>query len=370
MNLDSLIAQRDRQQAEAESILTRAGGADLDGDDAARFDELTEQIEAANSEIREIRQRADAGREVARRAVAGHTEGGSVGTHYIGERAQISARGDLSPLFPSAANLAKLEEARRDMTTLSVIETRAALTTSDMGTATEYGPNGLLAPRTLWRASGIPTTEPPAGYAAVTPQFTLPAGTALVAEGAAHAEFSGVNPDAVTIRRTGAWSDLTSEAMLSTALGEISTAHARVIARDLDKAAVAKIDQAPTAIDLDEALVTVASECACDVSDLWIVGNPPAVSALVGVASAMTPTSGSDVASYATRYGGAALYVTAAATAAQLTVFHPGSFRAFSTPLATAVVIDPKTGSQTFGSWQFFGLGQSLVGSAVTVGVS
>jgi hypothetical protein len=43
------------------------------------------------------------------------------------------------------------------------------------------------------------------------------------------------------------------------------------------------------------------------------------------------------------------------------------SFRAFATAMASAVLLDPKDGSQTFGQWLFYGLGQSLVGSAVTV---
>ena len=282
----------------------------------------------------------------------------------IGEAIAQRTRG-LSPLLPSAENLARLEEARHSFASLSLIEQRAAIKTTDMGTAVEYGPNGLAAPRTLWRASGIPTTAP-TGYAGVVPQFTLPAGTSLVSEGNAHAEFDAVSPDSVTIGRAGAWSDLTAEGMLSTSLTEISSAHARIIARDLDKATVAKIEQSPSAYDIDEALVVVAAEAAVDVSQLWIVGQPTAIAALVGNA-VLTPANGSDLGSYAVRYGGASLYATPAATAGDLTVFDPASFRAFATPLASAVVVDPTTGSQRFGQWQFFGLGQSLVGSAVTI---
>jgi hypothetical protein len=50
-----------------------------------------------------------------------------------------------------------------------------------------------------------------------------------------------------------------------------------------------------------------------------------------------------------------------------LTVFHPQSFRAFASPLASAVFIDPTNGAQTFGQWVFYGLGQALVGCAVTI---
>jgi hypothetical protein len=235
-----------------------------------------------------------------------------------------------------------------------------------MGTAREYGANGLQAPRSLWRSSGIPTTAPD-GYAGVVPQFTLPGGVALVAEGVAHAEFDGVNPDLVTVGRAGAWTTLTGEALLSSSIAEVSAAHARIIARNTDRAVVTKIEDAsPDTFSIDRALVTVAAECSCDVSDLWIVGDPAAVSALVGNAT-FAVTNGGDAGSFATRYGGAVVYPTPLATAERLTVFHPQSFRAFASTLASSVVIDPKTGGQTFGSWLYFGLGQSLVGSAVTV---
>jgi hypothetical protein len=282
----------------------------------------------------------------------------------------VAARdGRQSPLFPSAENLRRLEEARASQSTLSVIEERAAIKTSDAGTAREYGPNGLLAPRTLWRSAGVPTSTA-SGYDAVTPQFSLPAGVALVGEGVAHAEFDSVAPDSVTLGRTGAWSDLTAEGLISTSLTEITAAHARIIARNLDLAAVTKIEQTPSALDIDTALVTVAAECACDVCDLWVVGAPAAISQLVGVATAMTPANAADVGSFVLRYSGAQLYPSPTASADTLSVFHPQSFRAYVTPLASAVVVDPTSGAQRFGSWQMFGLGQSLVGSAVIVSVS
>lgn len=352
--MSELARERDELLAELEAFDSDAPGA------AARCAELAERVADLDERVT-----VERSHELIRRYQSGElrSEGGSVGGGRIGD-----GRGHLSPLFPSASNLALLEQARRNMSSMSVIEERSALATTDFGSRREYGPGNLLAPRTLWRASNIPTS-PLAGYDAVVPQITLPAGAALVAEGQAHAEFDSAAPDTVTIARTGAWSDLTSEAMLSTALGEIVSAHARILARDLDKAAVAKIEQSPGALDLDEALVSVAAECAVDVTALWIVGDPLAVAALVGIATAMTPTNATDLASWATRYGGATIYPTPAATARQLTVFDPNSFRAFASPLGSAVVVDPKSGKQTFGQWQFFGLGQTLVGSAVTVDV-
>ncbi|UVY95896.1 hypothetical protein MJO55_29030 [Mycolicibacterium rufum] len=35
--------------------------------------------------------------------------------------------------------------------------------------------------------------------------------------------------------------------------------------------------------------------------------------------------------------------------------------------MASAVVTDPKDGSMTFGQWQFYGMGNALVGAAITI---
>lgn len=311
----------------------------------------------------ELREQTEAAEAEERRAQREHRERSAL----IGEAMEMYQRGNqLSPLAISTDNLGMLEQARREYRSLSVIEQRAAVKTTDMGTATEYGPNGLVAPRTLWRASGMPTTQPPAGYSAVVPKFTLPSGIALKTEGTAHAEFDDVAPDSVTLGRTGAWSDLTAEANISTTLAELSAAHARIIARDLDLATVGKIEDTPSGVDIDTALLTVAAEAAADVSQLWVFGTPADVAALAGNAT-FTAANASDVGSYATMYGGARLYPTPAATAGTLTVFFPGAFRAFATPLASGVVVDPTTGAQRFGQWMLFGLGQSLDGAAITI---
>lgn len=273
--------------------------------------------------------------------------------------------GGLSPLAVSAANLEILERARHEYRSVSVIEERAALTTTLMGTGVEYAANGLAAPRNLWRASGIPTTEPPEGLKGTVPKVTLPAGTTLVGEGSPHAEFDDVTPDGVTMGRTGAWSDLTSEANVSTSIAEISQAHARIVARDLDLALVSKLEGSDSGLTVDEALLTVADVAAVDVSQLWVVGPVADMAALVG-GSVFTPASGPDVESYATRYNGAAVYVSSAASA--ITVFSPSGFRCFATRLASGVLVDPKTGTQTFGQWLLWGCGQSLTDAALTVG--
>ena len=277
----------------------------------------------------------------------------------------MNMRGRLSPLCVSPENLRALEDARRDYRSMSVLE-RSALDTTALGTAVEYSAGGLAAPNTLWRLSGIPTVEPPAGLAGTVPQVTLPSGTALVNESTAHAEFDAIEPDPVTMARTGAWSDITSEALVSTSLAEISAAHSRIIARDIDLAAVTKLEQSPGALTIDEALATVAAEAATDTSRLWIFGTPSSIATLAGNAT-FAATNASDTGSYATAYGGSRIYVTPAASDDLLTVFYPGGFKAFATPLASATVIDPTKGAQRFGSWMLWGLGQSLVGAAVTV---
>ena len=349
--------RRDELVAETRSLIDAAASENrsLTEAETGRIEAATEAIRRHDEHVLETRNRERAAELHAAIAEAIETRG---------------ARCRQSPFMLSADSVTALESARKEYRTLTVFETRAALATTDMGTAREYGPNGLQAPRSLWRSAGIPTTAPD-GYSAVVPQFTLPGGVALVGEGVAHAEFDGVNPDAVTIARAGAWSTLTGEALLSTSITEVSAAHARIIARNVDKATVTKIEDAtPDAITIDEALVTVAAECACDVGDLWIFGDPAGVAALVGNAT-FTPANGGDAESYASRYGGATLYPTAAATADTLHCFSSSeSFRAFASPLASSVFIDPKSGKQDFGQWMFYGLGQALVGSAITVDTS
>ena len=68
----------------------------------------------------------------------------------IGEAVAQRTR-SVSPLLPSAENLARLEEARQSFASLSLIEQRSAIKTTDMGSAVEYGPNGLAAPRSRCR---------------------------------------------------------------------------------------------------------------------------------------------------------------------------------------------------------------------------
>lgn len=56
-DLDTLEREVGEYRAEARAILERNGNNDLDGDDAARFDTLTGQIESHNDEIRAVQER-------------------------------------------------------------------------------------------------------------------------------------------------------------------------------------------------------------------------------------------------------------------------------------------------------------------------
>ena len=267
-----------------------------------------------------------------------------------------------SPFLPSAETVEQLERARRDQQTLTLLE-RAA--TTDLGTARTYAANTVASPRALYQVAGVPVTAPD-GLDAVVPTFDLPAGVALVAEGAAHAEFSAITPDSLTLGRAGAFSTLTAAALISTSINEVSQAHARIIARDVDLATLTKLEAAtPVTITVDEALVTVAAEASVDPTELVVAAAPADAALLIGGAT-RTPASGPDTESFAVRYQGAIVYPTPAASAGVYTILHGGSLRAFVTPLASGVVTDPTSGGQQFGSWLHFAIGVALNGSVIS----
>ena len=81
-----------------------------------------------------------------------------------------------------------------------------------------------------------------------------------------------------------------------------------------------------------------------------------------------TPANAGDLGSVPVRFNGAKIYPTTAATAEQVTVFAPGSFRVFQAPLRSASLISPTDGSNKFGSWvHSTGVAQQIVGSAAAV---
>ncbi|MPZ27412.1 MAG: hypothetical protein GEV12_13620 [Micromonosporaceae bacterium] len=345
-----------RAQDEERDFTTREN--DLSYDDRAELGALRDAISAKDREVLE-RSRAEEEERSLDRQVSERSRqlGAAIN--------QARHSGGGSPFFPSAEHMEVLERSRAQMQPVTVLE-RAS--TTQMGTGTEYAPGGLAAPRSLWRSTGLPTT-PADGLKANVPTFTLPAGTAGVAEGVAHAEFNGVSPSEITLTRHGVFSSLTSAAQLSTSMQELTAAHARIVARDTDVTAVGVIEQTPSVgVDLDEAILAVADAAGRDPSDLWIVGTAEDLAPIIG-GVARTPASGPDTESFAMRYAGARVYVSAAATATSVTVFDPGSFRAVASGLVSQLVWNVQDGSQEFGQWLHLAVAPVLVGGAVTVTV-
>ena len=219
----------------------------------------------------------------------------------------------------------------------------------------------------------MPVTEL-TGRTAQVPQYTAPSGAAGADEATAHPEYDAIGPVNLTALRYGRWTDVSSigNELDDLFLG-VNQMHAWGIARDLDLLAVTAIQTAASTpvvfgADLEtqvrQAILQVAAATYSDESQLVIVGTPADLSLLTGTA----PTNGSDVGSVSVRYAGARLYPSLAATAEQVTVFAPGSFRVFQSRLQSASQISPKDGSNTWGSWlHSTALANQIVGSAVAV---
>ena len=155
----------------------------------------------------------------------------------------------------------------------------------------------------------------------------------------------------------------------------INAMHGWAIARDLDRLAVSAIESVAgfqgVSADIEEstrtAILTVAASTYSEETALVVFGQPADLAELTGTA----PANADDLGSRAVRFGGARLYPTLAATPNVLTVFSPGGFRCFQSPLQSASLIDPADGSHKFGSWlHSTGLAEQIVGSAITVGAS
>ena len=226
-------------------------------------------------------------------------------------------------------------------------------------------------PRHLIPFAGIPVSEL-TGRTAQVPAYTGPTAAAGVDESTAHGEYDAINPVASPACGTGAGHSCRALANVVDDLAGINQMHAWAIARDLDLLAVTAVQTAastPAVLDdLDQqvcqAILSVAAATYSDESALVIVGTPADLSLLTGT----TPANATDLGSLPVRYNGAKLYPSNAATADQVTVFAPGSFRVFQTRLQSASLIDPTDGSNKFGSWlHSTGVAQQIVGSAAAV---
>ena len=86
-----------------------------------------------------------------------------------------------------------------------------------------------------------------------------------------------------------------------------------------------------------EAILAVAAATYSDESQLVIVGTAADLALLTGT----TPANATDLGSLLVRYNGAKIYPSTAATADQVTVFAPGSFRVFQTKLQSGIADRP-----------------------------
>lgn len=292
-----------------------------------------------------------------------------------------SANADACPsLLVSPENIVKHADAIQEGRSFGAVEERATIQVNPaaanaLGGAQAWAQTQAREPIHLIRAAGIPV-QTLTGVAATMPAFTLPTAAAGVNETTAHGEYDSVVDVPLTAARYGRWSAVSAAVSVFTSISGINNMHAIGIAKDLDKLAVGNVETAagtPSAYSADiaghtrEALLSVAANVLADVEDLFIIGRPAAVALLGDV----TPANGNDAGSVVSRFGGARLYATAAAAAGQLTVFHPQSFLVFQSKLQSASTIDPKDGSNTWGSWlHSTPVGQGLAGSALALDVT
>lgn len=284
-------------------------------------------------------------------------------------------------LIVSPANVQKHLEAMKEGRSFGAIEETRALVqvnpaaANALGGPEAWGQTGPREPMHLIRFAGIPV-QALTGIAATMAQYTLPAAAAGVNETSQHGEYDSVVDVPLTAVRYGRWSAVSAAVKEFNPLSGLINAHAIGIGKDLDKLAVGNIETAagtPAVYAADIAgnvrntVLSVAANVLGDPTELVIVGQPAAIALLGDI----QPANGGDIASVTTRFSGARLYATGAATAGQVTVFHPQSFLVFQSQLQSASTIDPKDGSNAFGSWlHSTPVGQGLAGSALAVDVT
>lgn len=366
---DELMERRSTLIHQAQAIAQRGVDAnrDLTEGEQREFDGLISDADKLHKRAKEIHEGEQKPHEFAEsfRSVTGN---------YPGQH----RAGGLPSLLVSSDNIAKHSEALREGRVFGAVEESRALVqvngaaTNSLGGPQAWGQVGAREPMHLIRFAGIPV-QTLTGVAAVMPTFTLPTSTAGVNESTAHGEYDSVVDLPLSALRYGRWTSVSAAASAFDSLSGISNAHAIGIAKDLDAKAVGDIQTAAgTAVAFDadiagnvrETLLTVSAAVLAPVEELVIFGTPSDVALLQDVA----PANGSDAGSVTTRFAGARLYATAAATAGQVTVFNPMSFLVFVSQLQSASTIDPKDGSNSFGSWlHSTGVGQGLTGSAKAV---
>lgn len=281
-------------------------------------------------------------------------------------------------LLVSRDNITKHAEALREGRVFGAVEESRALVqvnpsaSNALGGPQAWAQVGPREPMHLIRFAGIPV-QTLTGVAAVMPTFTLPTSAAGVNESTAHGEYDSVVDLPLSALRYGRWTAVSAAAAQFDSLSGIANLHSVGIAKDLDKKVVGDIQTAagtPVTFAADiagnvrKSLLTVAANVLASPEDLVIFGTPSDI-ALLGDT---TPANGPDVGSVTERFNGARLYATGDATAGQVTIFAPSAFLVFMSQLQSASTIDPKDGSNSFGSWlHSTGAGQGLTGSAQAV---
>ena len=202
------------------------------------------------------------------------------------------------------------------------------------------------------------------------PSYTLPSGTAGVAEGVASPEYDTVDREDLTALRYGRWSDVTAAVDAFDELSGLNSAHAVGIARDVNAVDIGVLETAASTAAayseqaLREAILTVAGAALVEPSDVVVVGTAADVSVFNG----FSPANGEDRGSNATRLYGARIYVSGEATSGQVTAFAPSAFRTFQSRLRSASTIAPDTGTHRFGQWlHSTPVGVAIVGCAAAV---
>ncbi|TMS46720.1 hypothetical protein [Mycobacterium sp. DBP42] len=368
---DELMERRSNIIAQARKIAETgvAQKRDLTEGEQTEFDGLVKQADELQERAKEIHEGEQKAHELENsfRAVTGASPW------------QPTASG-CPTLLVSPANVAKHVAAMRQGQTYGAIEeARATIqvnpaASSALGGAQAWAQTPAREPMHLIRYAGIPVATLN-GVAATMPTFTLPAGTAGVNETTAHAEYDTIVDTPLTAVRHGRWSAVSAAVQTFDPISGIANMHSIAIAKSLDLAAVGDIEAAagtPVAFNADiarnvrQAVNTVAATVYTAVEDLVLFGQPADIALLQDIA----PANGPDAGSVTTRFNGARLYPTLEATAGQITIFSPQGFLVFMSALQSASTIDPKDGSNSFGSWlHSTGVGQGLTGSAIAVDV-
>jgi hypothetical protein len=287
----------------------------------------------------------------------------------------LGARGH-SPLLVSDEHLRGHVQAIRDGSTFGAVEERTLVTVAtDTGSPGAWGSGQIKEPVTLRRFADIPV-GPLTGATAQMPSLTLPAGSAGVAESTAHGEFNATDVVNLSTLRYGRWSEVTSFVASFTDLQALNGAQAVGIARDLNLVDLTAIQTAAGTVvafdspnldrNIRQAILKVAAAVVGDPEEVVLFGT----SAALGVITGYAPASGGDRGSVSTRVYGARVYVTEAALAGNIYMFHPRGFKVFAGGLGSASVLDATNGSYKFGTWlHSTAPGLFIVGSAAGVDV-